>query len=76
MRREQSRQAGRHLRATIGSKKRLQSQQGSRMTLPLTVALGTAHTAEEKRVPSDPRMGISGLVGQTSEKEVLGCKTS
>lgn len=39
------------------------------MTLPLMVALGTAHTAEEKRVPSDPRMGISGLVGQTSEKE-------
>lgn len=69
MRWEQSRQAGRHLRATIGSKKRLQSQQGSRMTLPLMVALGTAHTAEEKRVPSDPRMGISGLVGQTSEKE-------
>lgn len=69
MRWEQSRQAGWHLRATIGSKERLQSQQWSRMTLPLMVALGTAHTAEEKRVPSDPRMGISGLVGQTSEKK-------
>lgn len=69
MRWEESKQAGHHLQASIGSKKRLQSQQGSRKTLPLMVDLGTAHTAEEKSVPSDPRMGISGLVGQISEKE-------
>lgn len=70
MRWEQSRQAGWHLREPPRrSKERLQSQQWSRMTLPLMVAWETAHTAEEKRVPSDPRMGISGLVGQTSEKK-------